>query len=93
MAVHFLEAQVQGVVQGVGFRHFTVQEARRLGLTGWVKNQRDGSVRVQAEGEERNLQEFLQSLHEGPPASKVDQVDVEWGEATGRFKHFKARIV
>ena len=73
-----LEAVVHGRVQGVGFRYFVLREARRLGLDGWVANESDGSVRVVADGERAPLAALLEALHEGPPASIVERVIVNW---------------
>lgn len=86
-----LEATVTGLVQGVYFRHYTQQEAARLGLRGWVANQPDGSVRVVAEGDEAALQRFLDFLHRGSPSARVEQVDIAWAAATGSFSGFHVR--
>ncbi len=86
-----LEAVVYGRVQGVNFRYYTEQEARRLQVTGWVANQPDGSVRVVAEGTESQLAQMRQFLHRGSPAAYVDRVAEDWAEATGEFKGFRVR--
>lgn len=84
-----MEATVYGLVQGVYFRHYTQQEARRLQLVGWVANQSDGSVRVVAEGEEPSLREFMDFLQHGPPAARVERVEVEWMAASGDYSAFR----
>jgi acylphosphatase len=66
---------VHGVVQGVGFRWFVMREAHRLDLRGWVKNLRDGSVEVVADGAARSLRELHSVLHEGPSAARVTGVE------------------
>ncbi len=86
-----LEARVYGRVQGVGFRHFVWQQARALGLTGWVRNRRDGSVEVVAEGPRPALDALLAALHEGPPSAWVRAVDARWGPAQGAFSDFTVR--
>ncbi len=86
-----LEATVFGRVQGVSFRAYTVREARRLGLAGWVANQPDGTVRVVAEGTEEQLNQLMTFLHRGSPAASVYLVRPEWGEATGEFLGFAVR--
>jgi acylphosphatase len=86
-----LSAVVHGIVQGVSFRDYTRREATRLQLIGWVANQWDGSVKVVAEGPEAALQRFMQWLHKGSPAARVDHVDVVWTEATGEFHQFEIR--
>ena len=69
-----LDASVRGRVQGVGFRYFVMREAGYLGLDGYVANERDGSVRVVAEGQVSVLEELLERLREGPPMSIVERV-------------------
>ena len=66
---------VRGRVQGVGFRWFVIREAARLALTGWTRNLPDGSVEVVAAGEEGALEALHGRLAEGPPASRVTQVE------------------
>jgi acylphosphatase len=82
-------ATVHGRVQGVGFRTFTRRHARRLRLSGQVQNEPDGTVTVVAEGPGRALRELVRALHDGPPAARVDDVDWEWGEATGASGGFE----
>jgi len=72
MAVVHLE--VCGVVQGVGFRWFTVQAARRRGVRGWVRNRADGCVEIAASGEAGALDHFLNDVKQGPPAARVRSV-------------------
>ncbi len=84
-----LRATVRGRVQGVGFREYLYRRARFLGLTGYVRNLPDGrSLEVLAEGRRQNLEQLLEYLREGPRSAWVDAVDVQWGEASGRFRHF-----
>ncbi|MCX7924226.1 MAG: acylphosphatase [Fimbriimonadales bacterium] len=86
-----LTARVYGAVQGVGYRAFALSEARRLGLSGYVRNCADGSVEVVAEGEEEKLQSFLERLQRGPSASHVDYVDSVYSKAKGEFESFTIR--
>lgn len=83
--------RIQGLVQGVFFRADTRDEARRLGLTGWVANEPDGSVSVVAEGPRDRLEKLVTRCHEGPPAARVDHVDARWSDATGAFHEFTVR--
>src|SRR5690606_10626942 len=83
-----IQATIQGRVQGVSFRYYTQKEAQRLGLTGWVRNQPDGSVMTVAEGTEGNLHLFVQFLHQGPPAARVSDVALTWQEPSGEFTRF-----
>jgi len=80
---------VRGRVQGVFFRASTQREARRLGLTGWVKNRPDGSVEVLAEGEEEGLKDLIGWANRGPGAARVERVDVRWRGFAGDFSDFR----
>ncbi len=73
----FLRARVTGRVQGVGFRWSAVNEARRLGLRGRVRNAADGSVEVEAEGDAGALAEFFAWLRRGPSGAWVTGVEVD----------------
>ena len=70
-------AVVRGIVQAVGFRYYTQVEARRLRLTGFVRNHGDGSVEVQVEGPAASVDRMLDWLRRGPPSAQVDTVLVE----------------
>lgn len=67
---------VRGRVQGVGFRYFTVQQAHRMGISGWVRNLPGGEVEVLAELPAGVKGRFLAALRQGPPAAEVDDVVV-----------------
>ena len=84
-------ASIRGRVQGVGFRYFTQRQAVELNLTGWVRNQPDGSVELLAKGEVSALERLLQRLEAGPIGSRVDKVDSQWLQVTEEFKGFKVR--
>jgi acylphosphatase len=85
-----LRAVVRGRVQGVGFRDYVKTRARMLRLVGNVRNMEDGrSVEVIAEGPRDLLEQLVRQLHDGPRMSRVDAVDVEWREPTGRFGDFR----
>lgn len=87
------EATVHGRVQGVSFRYYTKQEARRLGVTGWVANQRDGSVLVVAQGAEGALNGLIDFLKRGPSMAHVDQVGIRWVEPVKSFAKFNIRYL
>lgn len=74
---------VRGNVQAVGFREATVRRARRAGVLGWVRNAKDGTVLVHAEGSEAALEELLEFLGDGPRAARVEAVDVEEAKVEG----------
>ncbi|MER3502165.1 MAG: hypothetical protein IMHGJWDQ_001369 [Candidatus Fervidibacter sp.] len=87
-----LRAIVKGIVQGVGFRYFTVYEAQRIGsITGYVRNLRDGNVEVVAEGERTKLEQLLARLRKGPRGAHVTEVEVFWEQPTGEFTNFSIR--
>ena len=83
-----LEAKIYGRVQMVLFRDFTRRNAKKLGLTGFVRNETDGSVWVVAEGEEEALKQLLAKIHRGPMFARVEDVEIEWKGASGEFQDF-----
>jgi acylphosphatase len=82
---------ISGRVQGVGFRASAYDEARSLGLTGWVRNLASGEVELIAEGKRENLDIFLAWTHIGPPGSRVTDLREDWSKATGEFSAFRIR--
>jgi acylphosphatase len=68
---------VSGRVQGVGFRYFALDAARREGLHGYVTNQDDGTVEAVAEGEAESVERFERALRRGPSKSRVEHVTVD----------------
>lgn len=79
---------VFGRVQGVGFRFFTLQEAKQIGVTGYVKNREDGSVAVVAQGCEAQIQQLRLCLSKGPRTSQVERVIEQNYQANERFEQF-----
>ena len=69
-----LHARVSGRVQGVGFRWFVREEARRLGLAGWVRNLPTGEVELVAEGPPSAIDAFARTIGKGPPGARVEDV-------------------
>jgi acylphosphatase len=86
-----LHAYVHGWVQGVGFRYFVVHNAQALGLRGYTRNQRDGSVEVLAQGTRPALERLLTLLRQGPTAAEVSEVRTEWGQPTEHLSGFHVR--
>lgn len=66
---------IRGLVQGVGFRWFVWRQAEKLGLKGYVRNMRDGSVEVLAEGPESAVEALGRALERGPSMARVDRVE------------------
>lgn len=69
--------RIRGVVQGVGYRYFTAEMAERLGVTGWVANEPDGSVLAEAEGTPDLLDAFQSALRTGPMRSRVTGIEID----------------
>ena len=88
MAKRRFEARISGRVQGVGFRFFVRETASEFGITGYVRNEPDGSLEVVAESEEDVLRKFLDMLWEGPRSARVTDVEVEWGAPLDEYDRF-----
>ncbi len=82
---------IRGRVQGVFFRASTVELALRLGLGGWVRNCRDGSVEVVAEGQDKKVEELIQWCRQGPAGAQVRNVQLHWEEHQGVFDSFSIK--
>jgi acylphosphatase len=83
-----LQARVEGVVQAVGFRYWTVRKAEELALTGTVRNDDDGTVAVVVEGPQSVVLEFRRWLRSDDAPGRVDHVDESVSPATGEFSSF-----
>ena len=86
--VHLL---ITGSVQGVFYRASARDEAASRGLSGWVRNRRDGAVEAVAEGPAGALEAFVAWCRRGPPSARVAGVAATWSEATGEFGGFEVR--
>jgi len=80
--------KVCGDVQGVSFRWRTKSTADALGLTGWVRNEPDGTVKVVAEGGEEELKSLIDKCYTVASAN-VEDIDIKWQEASGEFEEFE----
>ena len=76
-AMKTFHVQITGSVQGVFFREYTKRRAETLGITGWVRNRRDGSVEALISGDEPQTKKMLEWFHQGSPASTVHNVIIE----------------
>jgi acylphosphatase len=83
-----IRAIVYGIVQGVGFRYHTCQIAQQLGVTGFVRNQPDGTVEIVAVGTSDQLKALLQWANQGPAGARVDQVNTEPHSGSAYFDGF-----
>jgi len=79
---------ISGRVQGVGYRYFVKQNARKLGLTGWVRNTEDGGVEAVAQGKEEVIEKLIAICKKGPFMAEVEHIGFEWeeGEALSEFQ-------
>jgi acylphosphatase len=78
-----VQARVTGRVQGVSFRWYTQEQARSLGVAGWVRNEPDGSVLVHAEGEAEAVDALVAWCHDGPALARVAEVAVREAAPSG----------
>lgn len=83
---------IHGQVQGVFFRAHTIEKTNEMGdITGWVANQADGTVVIEAEGPENKINDFVDWCHSGPSTCEVTKVEVERHEYTAEFDDFDIR--
>ena len=92
MAKELRHIRIHGKVQGVGYRFFATRVARRLGLKGWIENNRDGSVEASVEGEASAIDEWIEELKEGPRYAEVTHIDQESKDFTGRLPDFDVKF-
>ena len=81
--IKHLTIRVEGIVQGVGFRWAVRSAAAALGVSGYVRNEDDGSVLIEAEADEAVMEQFLTWCRNGSASSRVDRVEVEPGAVSG----------
>jgi acylphosphatase len=82
---------VYGVVQGVGFRYWTMRKAADLGVNGYVANMPDGSVAIEAEADRSIVEVFIKEVKVGPTYSSVTDLKIEWHDQPKGYKHFNVR--
>ena len=70
-----LRLTIHGRVQGVFYRDWTIRNARRLGLSGWVRNEPDGTVSAQVQGEDGAVNQMVELMRQGPPAARVERIE------------------
>jgi len=84
-----LHLRISGRVQGVGFRHYTQREARRRGISGWVRNRNDGTVEAVFHGAREDVERMVRWAQHGPPSATV--TDVQVTRAEGEYDGFEQR--
>ncbi len=84
-----LKAKVSGKVQGVWFRKYALDSARDIGIVGMVKNLGDGTVLVNASGDDENLRKFKELLKNGSPKSRIDKIDYSWEDSSVEYSTFE----
>lgn len=84
-----IKITVSGVVQGVGFRYYAYRTAHKLALNGYVKNKKDGSVEIVAEGDKNKLLKLVEELRIGPPGSAVDNFRINWEDSKNDLNEFR----
>lgn len=83
--------RIEGLVQGVGYRAAMHERAQQLGVTGWVRNRRDGSVEAVGQGSVDTLERFLAWARQGPPAARVASVHVSDAADEPPYPRFEQR--
>lgn len=83
---------ISGTVQGVGYRYFVRSNARRLGLSGYVRNTEDGGVEAVFSGDEKVIEKIITLCREGPLFAEVKDIAVEWIEDREKFKDFSIKL-
>lgn len=80
---------VSGRVQGVFFRQNALKKAKSLGISGWIKNTKDGRVEAIIEGEEEKINTMIEWLRVGPPLARVKNIEIIWEKAKEEFQDFE----
>ncbi len=83
--------KIHGKVQGVFFRQSTKETAHDFNILGFVRNEPDGTVYIEAEGNTENLEKFINWCWDGPPAARVDSVDYDYSMKLKNFEKFEIR--
>ncbi|WP_027340596.1 acylphosphatase [Halonatronum saccharophilum] len=83
-----IKVLIKGKIQGVGYRANTHQKATQLGITGYIRNTTGSTIELVGEGEEESLNKLVDYLKVGPSGAEIEEIDVEWIEATGDHIRF-----
>lgn len=83
---------VSGRVQGVGFRYYTVRVADCYGITGWVRNNYDGTVEILAQGPENMMKDFILKIKNGPITSEVTSINIDKRSIVRKYTSFEIKF-
>ena len=83
--------KIHGYVIGVGFRYYIWQIAQKFGVLGYVKNCSDGTVEIEAEGQEERLKDLLEWAKQGPSQARIDKLEFKWLDNKHEFNSFNIR--
>jgi len=86
-----LTLKIYGLVQGMGYRYSSQNEAKKRGFKGYVRNLDDGSVELVVEGKEKDLKDFINWCYNGVGPAQVLNIDQSWSTSTGEFSDFVIR--
>ena len=93
MTIQHLDIKIYGRVQEVFFRHLAKQKAEEMGINGFVRNEPDGAVYIEAEGQKENLEQFLNWCRQGPPSASIEKVDFEFKTEIKNFNKFSIQWI
>ena len=82
-----LQLRITGRVQGVGYRYALRQEAQKLGVTGWVRNRRDGSVEALLHGDQSSVDAVVGWARRGPPGSGVEDIEISTVDGADQYAY------
>jgi acylphosphatase len=83
--------RIFGRIQGVGFRYWAAHEAVRLRVTGWIRNEADGTVSCECQGQAGAVNAFVEALRGGPPGARVDKLEINTAPAGTAWRRFEIR--
>lgn len=83
--------KIYGLVQGIGYRYSSQKEAKIRGFSGYVKNLSDGNIELVAEGEQADLQNFINWCYNGVGSAMISKIEQNWSQATSEFSGFVIR--
>lgn len=86
-----IQLTIHGKVQGVSYRYNTKKQAQKHNIKGWVKNQKDGTVKIKAQANKEKLKKLIQWCKKGPTRAQVQKIEKEWKKPQKEYKKFKIK--